>query len=58
MVLPTLLGEYHLTFDNRTVTEADLKPLVILSPPGRLEQHRGRRGWSAAWWARPVSRLP
>jgi hypothetical protein len=32
MVLPTLLGEYHLTFDNRTVTEADLKPLVILSP--------------------------
>jgi hypothetical protein len=32
MVLPTLLGEYHLTYDNRTVSEADLKPLVILSP--------------------------
>jgi hypothetical protein len=32
MVLPTLLGEYHLTYDNRKVNEADLKPLVILSP--------------------------
>jgi hypothetical protein len=32
MVLPTLLGEYHLTYDNRKVSEADLKPLVILSP--------------------------
>src|SRR4029453_6971014 len=32
MGLATLLGEYHLTFNNRTVTEADLKPLVILSP--------------------------
>jgi hypothetical protein len=32
MVLPTLLGEYHLTYDNRKVTEAELKPLVILSP--------------------------
>src|SRR5262245_62628353 len=32
MVLPTLLGEYHLTYDNRQVSEADLKPLVILSP--------------------------
>jgi hypothetical protein len=31
MVLPTLLGEYHLTYDNRKVSEADLKPLVILS---------------------------
>ena len=32
MVLPTLLGEYHLTYDNLRVTEAELKPLVILSP--------------------------
>jgi hypothetical protein len=32
LVLPTLLGEYHLTYDNRKVSEADLKPLVILSP--------------------------
>lgn len=32
MVLPTLLGEYHLTYDNLKVNEADLKPLVILSP--------------------------
>ena len=32
MVLPTLLGEYHLTYDTLRVTEAELKPLVILSP--------------------------
>jgi hypothetical protein len=32
MVLPTLLGEYHLTYDNRRMSEEELKPLVILSP--------------------------
>jgi hypothetical protein len=32
LVFPTLLGEYHLVFDNRRVSEADLRPLVVLSP--------------------------
>lgn len=32
IVLPTLLGEYHLSFDDRRTSESDLRALVILSP--------------------------
>jgi hypothetical protein len=32
LVVPTLLGEYHLLFDDRRVSEAELRPLVVLSP--------------------------
>jgi hypothetical protein len=32
LIVPTLLGEYHLLFDDRRVTEAQLRALVVLSP--------------------------
>ena len=39
---PTLLGEYHLTFDDQRCLEADVQPLVDpLAAPGRLEQPGG-----------------
>ena len=32
LVFPTLLGEYHLVFDDRRAAEADVRALMILSP--------------------------
>jgi hypothetical protein len=32
LVFPTLLGEYHLLFDDRRVPESDVRALVVLSP--------------------------
>jgi hypothetical protein len=32
LVFPTLLGEYHLVYDDRRVSESDVRPLVVLSP--------------------------
>ena len=32
LVFPTLLGEYHLLFDDRRASESDVRALVVLSP--------------------------
>jgi len=32
LVFPTLLGEYHLAFDNTRTSEAEVRALVVLSP--------------------------
>jgi hypothetical protein len=32
LVFPTLLGEYHLIFDDQRATESDVRALMILSP--------------------------
>jgi hypothetical protein len=32
LVFPTLLGEYHLAFDDRRTPEAEVRALVVLSP--------------------------
>ena len=32
LVLPTLLGEYHLLYDDRRASESEIRALVVLSP--------------------------